>query len=77
MAVKQIGQKFSPVVKATKKRYIVDTESDVATLPTCCPGSTAVVAEGGKTYVVNASNRWVLLGEFGAGALLAAEGVSF
>ena len=42
--------------------YIVDTESDIMSLPECCTGSTAIVVESGAVYMVNASGKWV---EFG------------
>lgn len=45
------------------KEFICDTVADVANLPKCCAGSTALVVEGGKIYMVNASGEWKLFGE--------------
>ena len=45
--------------------YILDTEDDVANLPKCGTGSTALVVATGNVYIVNASGEWKL---FGGGA---------
>lgn len=54
MAFQLIEQRLSP----ERRKYIMDSEADVADLPAAPPGSTAVVA-GGPTYIVNASGAWV------------------
>jgi hypothetical protein len=64
MAFKMISQEWCPYHEAYREEYIVDTESDVASLPICCAGSFALVSDSGKVYIVNASGKWV---EFGAG----------
>ena len=45
------------------KEYICDTDADVKNLPKCCAGSTALVVESGKIYMVNASGEWKPFGE--------------
>lgn len=38
---------------------VLDSDEDIESLTgTYAPGSTAVVADGGKTYMVNASGTW-------------------
>lgn len=58
MAYKEITE----LMYASQAEYICDTEADVANLPKCCPGSTAVVVATGNLYVVNASYQWVKFG---------------
>lgn len=45
-------------------KFVCDAEADIANLPTeknkVYPGSTAVVAETGNLYILNASRQWVL-----------------
>lgn len=74
MAYKLVAQRWSPVLGSTKKKYIADTESDIASLPKCCTGSTAIVADSGVGYMVNASGVWV---KSGAALLTIAEEVAF
>lgn len=59
MAIKLISNKFNFALGASVKKFIMDSDADVASLPECNPGSMAIVAEGGKAYVVNASGAWV------------------
>lgn len=61
MAIKCIDSKWSSL-GAIRKKYIMDSEADVADLPKCATGSIAIVAEGGKAYMVNASGEWVASG---------------
>lgn len=43
---------------------VLDSDADLASLTgTYAPGSTAVVADGGKTYMVNASGIWKVVRE--------------
>lgn len=63
MAIVLIEQRLSP----ERRKYIMDSEADVADLPDAPPGSTAVVA-GGNTYIVNASGAWVAHGRASASA---------
>lgn len=62
MAIELINNEWNPEV-GRQKEFILDAESDVANLPECAPGSTALVCATGKVYIVNASGQWV---EFGA-----------
>lgn len=62
MAIKKINQEWCPCLDAYKQDFIVDTEADVATLPECCTGSSALVVESGVVYMVNASGVWAVLG---------------
>ena len=39
--------------------FICDTEDDVDDLPECFPKSTALIADGAKVRIVNASGNWV------------------
>ena len=83
MAIKQVGhttagQSFTKGV--TKRKFVVDTEADIAGLPESAPGSCAIVAAGGTVYMVNASGAWTKLGSSSdsvAAALAVAEGVLF
>ena len=46
-------------LESNRCTYIVDSAADVADLPQCCPGSTAIVAaKDGAMYMVNASGSW-------------------
>lgn len=39
--------------------FVLDSADDVANLPKCAPGSTAIVAaEGAPMFMVNASGQW-------------------
>ena len=73
MAIKRIDKVGVPYEQAPK-RFIMDSEADVPNLPTCCPGSTAVCAEGGTVYMVNASGKWT---KTGVAAFALAEEVGF
>lgn len=59
MAIKCISVKFNYALGRNVKKFILDTEADVADLPPCQPSSLAVVAKGGKSFMVNASGEWV------------------
>ena len=59
MAIKLVSKKWNPVLCTCQKSFIVDSAADVADLPQCCPGSTAIVAaKDGAMYMVNASGSW-------------------
>lgn len=51
-------------ISAYVAKFVCDTETDIENLPTeknkIYPGSTAVVAETGNLYILNASYSWVL-----------------
>ena len=59
MAVKCVYKRWNPALCEQIRKYIIDSEADVSKLPKCPTGSVAMVAEGGKIYVVNASGAWV------------------
>lgn len=63
MAYKLIDETYCPYNKGRKKEYICDTDEDIAKLPKCCTGSTAMVVESGKIFMVNASGEWKPFGE--------------
>ena len=62
MAVKLINREWNEHINSYQHEYICDTEDDVATLPTCCSSSSALVVSTGNVYVVNASGEWVAFG---------------
>ncbi len=62
MAYKMTFEDYSPYVKGFVREYICDTEADAANLPSCGTGSSALVVEGGKVYMVNASGKWEAFG---------------
>ena len=74
MAYKCIACAWSDTLRTMKRKFILDTEDDLQALPASCPGSIAVVAEGGKAFIVNASGAWV---EFGTASLEMMEEASF
>ena len=74
MAIKCVSAERNYVDKTPTKKFIIDTEADVALLPKCGTGSIAIVASGGKVFMINASNEWV---EAGYASYTLAEGVSF
>ena len=59
MAIQLLSSRFNYAQGGNVKKYIIDSEADVASLPECRPGSMAIIAKGGKAYVVNASGEWV------------------
>lgn len=61
MAFKMIHSEWDPAI-GRQKEFILDAETDVAKLPECVPGSTALVCATGNVYIVNASGTWVLFG---------------
>lgn len=62
MAYKLVNEEWCPTLSDCQRDYVCDTESDVANLPKCCTGSSALVVESGKVYVVNASGVWAVYG---------------
>jgi hypothetical protein len=62
MATKVIDVEYCKTLNEYVYEYIVDTEADVATLPQCATGSSALVVESGVVYVVNACGEWAVLG---------------
>lgn len=62
MAIKLVNREYSSCLNAYQCDYIADTEADVADLPECCAGSSALVVESGAIYMVNASGDWAVYG---------------
>ncbi len=62
MATKLVNKEWCVYLNAYQCDYIVDTEADIATLPECCTGSSALVVESGAVYMVNASDVWAVYG---------------
>ena len=62
MAYKLISSRWNSTLGDVRNKFILDSEVDVAILPESATGSTAVVAQGGKAFMVNASGEWVDFG---------------
>ena len=62
MAIQMINNDLCPHVGDFRREFICDTAADVANLPNCAAGSSALVCATSKVYIVNASGNWV---EFG------------
>lgn len=62
MAYKCYEMTYSRALDDHIKKFICDAASDVANLPEAAPMSTAIVAENGNVYIVNASGAWVSFG---------------
>lgn len=59
MAIKKVNSDWCPLQEETRYHFVMDSADDVADLPKCCPGSTAMVADSTcKVYMVNASGEW-------------------
>ena len=59
MAIKLVQETYCPYVDGNRRSYVIDSAADAESLPKCCPGSTAMVADaGGAMYMVNASGEW-------------------
>ena len=74
MAIKCISNKWNPALGAVTKKFIMDSEADVADLPKCAPSSVAIAAEGGAVYAANTAGRWV---KHGTASYSLAEEASF
>ena len=62
MAYKLIEKEFSYVLKDSVCSFICDTDTDVASLPKCRCGSSALVIATGDVYVVNTAGAWTKVG---------------
>lgn len=62
MAIKLVDREWSTHLDAYTHEYIVDKEADIASLPECGVGSSALVVETANVYMVNASGEWTLFG---------------
>lgn len=59
MAFKCIELTHDHTLNIVKKTFVLDSEEDLVNLPACSAGSMAIVASGGKIFMVNASGEWV------------------
>lgn len=59
MAIKMVGREWCSGVSDYRYEFVIDSAADLGSLPVCCTGSTAVVADNSDTvYMVNASGEW-------------------
>ena len=59
MAYKLIKREYNVYTGAFRHEYVCDSTADVTSLPKCCAGSTAIIADkDGAIYMVNASGEW-------------------
>lgn len=63
MAYTKTRRKWANCLCDYQYEFVLDSDADVADLPECCPGSTALVRKGGKIYMVDASGEWGIFGE--------------
>ncbi len=62
MAIKEIDREWCFIANEYRRSFVLDSTEDVADLPVCCAGSTAMVAgNGSSVYMVNASGEWTEL----------------
>ena len=62
MAIKLIKKEYSDLQGDYKRDYICDDEANVASLPECACGSSALVIATGDVYVVNTQGAWTKVG---------------
>lgn len=62
MAYKLINCDWCVELDAYTKDFICDTEDDVANLPQCTTGSSAIVITSGTMYIVNTNGAWQKFG---------------
>lgn len=58
MAIKLVDSKWNPILTGTTKKFVMDSESEVSSLPNAIPGSSALAVDTGAAYIVNASGTW-------------------
>lgn len=58
MAIKEVRREWDECQLDYVKEFILHTEADVADLPECCVGSTAIVGETGNVYVSGKGKAW-------------------
>ena len=58
MAIKEVRREWDECQLDYTKEFILHTEADVAKLPKCCIGSTAIVSETGNVYVCGKGKVW-------------------
>lgn len=60
--VKMISREWCACVNDYRCEYVVDTDADFDSLPTCATGSTALSVQSGTVKMVNASGEWAVFG---------------
>lgn len=65
MAIKMTNIEWCSCTNDYRKEFMMDTDADMANLPKCCVGSTAIAVSSGEVYMVNASGDWVVFGAEG------------
>lgn len=64
MGCKLITRNNTTYTKLNAQEYIVDTDADIESLPQdCAVGSTAIVIESGRIFMVNSCGEWKPFGE--------------
>lgn len=58
MSIKEVRSKWSNCELDFVKEFVIHSESEVADLPKCCVGSTAIVCETGNRYVCCRDGSW-------------------
>lgn len=58
MAIKETKREWNECQLGYTKEFLLNREEDVAELPECCTGSTAIVAESGNVYTVGKDKAW-------------------
>lgn len=58
MAYIKTRRKWANCLNDYQYEFVLDSDADVANLPECKAGSMAIVANGGKIFMVNASGEW-------------------
>lgn len=59
MAYKIVDKQYCAYTDADRFTFVLDSDEDVASLPTCSAGSTAMVAtENGSVYMTNTLGEW-------------------
>ena len=66
MAIKRISNTWNEAMDEPVVTYLMDTDNDLEQLPDSAPSSTAISAESGRVYIVNASGEWVEFGGYGS-----------
>ena len=60
MAIKEVRREWDECQLDYVKEFALHNEADVANLPKCCIGSTAIVAATNNVYVCGKGQEWKL-----------------
>ena len=59
MAYKIVDRQYCAYTDDYRCEFVVDSESDIASLPICSTGSIAIVTDGsGSVYMANTEGEW-------------------